>query len=106
MKQQVTIDPSIAAVVNIASVGKKEIVPIYFTAPENWSGDYTFKLWNSDVKNTEILVTGTPIGIATNVMTLTIDPTAQAIPKGLYYYEIMHTQTSRVLFKGTLNIVE
>lgn len=104
--QRVTINPSIAAIVNIDPVGAKEIVPVYFTAESNWTGNYQFKLWNSDKKNTEVSVTGNPIGVATTVMTLTIDPTAQAIPVNNHYYEITHIETKRVVFKGNLNIVE
>lgn len=103
--QQVTINPSIAVIVNIDPIGVEEIVPIYFEAEDNWAGTYELKLYNSEKKNSTVTPTGIPINIVTTMMTWTIDPTGQAIPVGNYYYEITHTESKRILFKGDLNIV-
>jgi hypothetical protein len=104
---RVTINPSIAAEVNINPIGEKEIVPIYFTASENWVGTYDFCLWNSDKKNTKTTLPGAnPIVIVEKLMTLTIDPTAQAIIANEYYYEITKVEDKRVVFKGALNIIK
>lgn len=104
--QKVTINPSIAAIVNIDPVGLKEIVPIYITATADWIGTYEFKVYNSDKKNTLISLTGAnPIAIENELMTLTIDPTAQGLTASVYYYEITKVEDKRVTFKGTLNII-
>lgn len=103
--ETVTINPSIAVIVNITPIGVKEIVPIYFAAEQNWAGSYELKLYNSDKKNSTVTPTGTPIAILTTIMTWTIDPTGQAIPVDNYYYEITHVESKRILFKGNLNIV-
>ncbi len=105
MEKSVTINPSIAAVVNINSVGYNEKAPIYFTATDNWVGTYEFKIWNPD-KNTSKDYTGTILTKADNVITLTIEPKENAIQAGTYYYEIISVETKRVVFKGTLTITK
>jgi hypothetical protein len=105
--QKVTINPSIAAIVNIDSVGRKEVVPIYFTATADWTGTYEFKLYNSDKKNTTVALTGSnPIAVVDELMTLTVDPTVQGIVANTYYYEITKVEDKRVIFKGNLKVVE
>ena len=104
--QIVTINPSMAAIVNIKDIGKAEIVPIYFTANENWVGTYGFKLFNSDKKNDETSITGTPLEVLNALMTLTIDATIWNAKAGSYYYEISKIEDRRVIFKGSLNIIE
>ena len=54
--QKITINPSIAVIVDIASVGHKELENIYFKADSNWLGDYDCKIWNSYQKNTQFTV--------------------------------------------------
>jgi hypothetical protein len=103
--QKVTINPSIAVELNIDAIGQKEIVPIYFTAEQDWVGTYKFELWNSDKKNTEISIPTTPIEIDAKVMTLTIKPENQEIPVGNHYFEITKIEDKRVVFKGNLHIV-
>jgi hypothetical protein len=104
--QKVTINPSIAGLVDIISIGFTEIVPIYFTAEVNWVGTYTFQLWTSNNKETEISVVGNPLTTLNTLMTLTLAPEQQGIPVGIYYYEIFLENTSRVFFKGSLKIIE
>lgn len=102
----VTIDPSIAAIVNIDNIGKTEVVPVYFTAEANWIGTYEFKLWNSDKKNTDITRTANPLVVNGVLMTLTIDASAWNVVADEYYYEITKTEDKRIVFKGNLNIIK
>ena len=118
MNNKVTINPSIAAIVEIDSIGKSEVVPIYFTAEENWTGTYTFKIWNSDKKNDEIEVPETftitvdeeeitvdTLKVQEKQMTLTIAPAKQNITEGSFYFEITHDQSNRIIFKGEKLII-
>lgn len=101
--QVVTINPSIAVIMNIDPVGHKEMAPIYMEAEENWQGVFTIKVWNSEAKNTEHLSQAVPT--EDKVMTLTINPENQSLPVGKLYYEITNDQ-NRVVFKGDLNIIK
>ncbi len=104
--QRVTLNPSIAAILNIDSVGKSEIVPVYFTADENWVGTYELKLYNSDKKNKVITTPDEALTVIDQIMTLNIDPTLWNIDAKNHYYEISKTESKRVIFKGDLNIIE
>lgn len=103
---KVTINPSVAAVINIDAVGAKEVVPIYFTAEQNWLENFSFKLWNSEKKNSEVTILENPLTFEDTVMTLTISPENQNINAGKYYYEIIDTENERVIFKGDLIIID
>ena len=101
--QKITINPSIAVTVDIASVGHHEVENIYFKADSNWLGAYDAKIWNSFQKNTQHVVLNN-ITVAADVITFTIAPSMQGLPPKAYYYEIWHTSSQRVIFKGLLDI--
>ena len=103
--QKVVINPSIAAVVDINSIGMAENVNIYFNATSNWLGLFEFHVWNSDKKNTAFTVTGA-ITIVDTLMTLKIDPTNQNLHDDEYYYEISSLNDKRIIFKGKLVITK
>lgn len=100
----VTINPSIAAIVNIDPVGYNELVNIYFTAETDWTGSYKFQVFNSQVKNTELH--SSSIATSNELMTLTINANDMALEVGTHYYEIFHEESERVIFKGNLNIIK
>lgn len=99
----VTINPSIAVVVNISPIIKGETVPIFFDAEENWVGAYDVKLWNSDKKNEDFNDIAT-VATALKRMTLIIN-TSSNTKAGGYYYEIIK-DNDRVIFKGKIEILD
>lgn len=101
--QKITINPSIAVIVDIASVGHKEVENIYFKADSNWLGDYDCKIWNSYQKNTQFTVSDN-ITVVADLITFKIAPSLQGLKPKAYYYEIWHTTSKRVIFKGLLDI--
>lgn len=104
--QKVTIDASIAVGVDILNIGEKEDRKIYFKASEPWTGTYDFKIWNSPVKNTETVITISPLLVEGDLMTLNIKPENQSIPVDSYYFEIFRTDMKWVIFKGNLTIIK
>lgn len=106
MSQKITLNPSIAACVNINGIGLNEIVPIYFTAESNWTGNFSFNIWYSSDKTNQIQITNSAITIFENRLTLTISPLEQKIPSGKFYFEINDDQTRRVIIKGDLIILK
>ena len=103
--QKVTIDPSIAIVVDIASVGHEEDENIYFKADSDWIGAYVCKIWNSDKKNTLQPVSNN-LSVIGKIMTFRIAPSVQNLEPKAHYYEIWSTTEKRIIFKGLLNIVK
>ncbi len=102
---KITINPSIASIVNIEGINQAEKVPVYFTASENWAGDYALKVYNSEAKNSEITIAGNDtLTVVGSVMTLTVDAVEQSIAADSYYYEIISSTNKRVIFKGKLII--
>ncbi len=97
--QKVTINPSIAVIVDIETVFFGEELEVYFDAASNWLGSYDFRLYNSNVKNSEITNNCT-LTIANKLMTLSI----KGIEKGTHYYEIWILPQKRIVFKGKLVI--
>ena len=99
--QTITINPSVAATVNINSVGFVEMANIYFKGQIPWLGTFEFNVWNSTQKNTSIDVPDaiTPSG---DLLTLKIDPTNQNLPADKYYYEIFSIAAKRVILKEKL----
>lgn len=102
MTNRVNVDPSIASIVDIENIGVNEIVPIYFTAENDWVGKFSFTVFNSEAKNDDKVVDA--IVIVAKVMTLTISPVEQIIVAGKYYYEIFSEDLDRIVFKGSLKI--
>lgn len=102
--QKVTINPTIAAEVNIGPVFQKEKVNIYFTASEDWTGAFEFQLFETAQKFQKFNYSDA-LTIDQRLMTLAIDPIGKSLLPALYYYEIWHLPTNRIYFKGTLNIV-
>ncbi len=104
---KVTINPSIAALIDIDGVGYAEEVEIYFEGTQNWTGSYVFKVWNSFQKNTEKTIPNpNPLTVLNKIITLALKPTVQtlvSVPDG-YYYEIISVETKRIVFKGSLFI--
>lgn len=98
------IDASIGDILDIENIGQKEFAPIVFTAKNDLTDTFEFKVWNSNRKNSEIPITGNPLTISSNVMTLLISPEEQLIPVGTHYYEIFNTTDKRIYFKGKLQI--
>lgn len=102
---KITINPSIASIVNIEGINKAEKVPVYFTASENWAGDYELKVYNSEAKNNEITNIGNDaLTVVGELMILTINAVEQQIAADAYYYEITSLTNKRVIFKGKLII--
>jgi hypothetical protein len=105
MSQKITINPSIATILNINWISIHEVVPIYFTASTNWINNYIFSIWSSEDKTNKIEIENSPISISQNVMTLTLNPIQQKIPAGKFYYEITDNTSKRIIFKGEINIL-
>ena len=103
--QKVEINPSIAVMVNINSVGHGELAYVYFKAATPWLGAFEYKVWNSFQKNTVLTVTNA-ITVVGDLMTLKIDASNQSLPADKYYYEILSVATQRILFKGELTITK
>ena len=103
--QKVEINPSIAAVVNINSVGQSEQAFVYFKAAVAWVGLFEYKVWNSYQKNTPITIANA-IEVIGDLITLKIDATSQNLPAEKYYYEISSIATKRIIFKGELTITK
>lgn len=105
MSKKITLDPSIATLLDIDSVAQDERVNINFTANENWTGEFEFIVYNSIAKNSFVKPIGA-LTIAGMIMTLVVEPVAQGLVVSSHYYEIVSISTKRVLFKGLLNIVK
>lgn len=103
--QTITINPSVAATVNINSVGFAEMANIYFKGELPWLGTFEFNVWNSVQKNTSIDVPDA-ITSSGDLLTLKIDPTNQNLPAAKYYYEIFSVVAKRVIFKGEITITK
>jgi hypothetical protein len=103
--QKVEINPSIAAIVNINSVGYSELAYVYFKAATPWVGTFEYKVWNSFQKNIAITVANA-IMVVGDLMTLKIDASNQSLPADKYYYEISSVDTKRIIFKGELIITK
>lgn len=101
--QSVTINPSIATIVDIGAFGFGEPINIYFTATGNWTGTFEFTMWNSDKKNRKFKTIEVPT--TTNLMILSLDFSSENFPPDIYYYEVKHIEDKRVLFKGKLNLI-
>jgi hypothetical protein len=102
---KIIINPSIAVEIDISPISFDEKVKLFFTSDENWVGDFDFRVWNSNQKNTEIEVSSSLLVVA-KIMTLAIEPIVQVLPPKEYWYEISSLSTKRLLFKGKLNIVK
>lgn len=106
MSKKITLDPSIATILDIDPVGHDERVDdLKFTASGDWIGDFEFVVYNSTGKNSFVKPAGA-LNIVGKVMTLVIEPSVQGIAVGTYYYEIFSLTAKRVYFKGLLNIVK
>jgi hypothetical protein len=105
MESKITLDPSIASTIDISPVGFEEQVNIYFTASENWTGDFEFVVYNSAQKNRFVKPTNA-LTVVEKRMHLVINPKIQGLTATANYYEIVSTTTKRVIFKGLLNIVK
>jgi hypothetical protein len=103
--EKIIINPSIAAEIDISPIAYSEKVKLFFSSDENWVGDFDFRIWNSNQKNTETEVS-TSLSVVAKIMTLTIEPIVQVLPPKEYWYEISSLSTKRLLFKGKLNIVK
>ena len=103
--QKVEINPSIAATVNINSVGFAELAFVYFKAATPWVGVFEFKVWNSYQKNSSITVTNALV-VSSNLITLKVDASNQNLPADKYYYEILSIDFKRIIFKGELIITK
>lgn len=105
MSKKITLDPSIATILDIGPIGYNERVEIKFTASENWVGDFEFVVYNSTAKNSHVEPTDA-LGVEGEVMTLVIEPKEQSLTVGSHYYEISLLEHKRIVFKGLLNIVK
>ena len=104
MKNIVQLDPSIAIELDIDSIGLKEKVTLRFSADANWTDTYEVLVYNSEAKNTVLQPEG--LLVTDKVMTWTIEPEAQGIAPRTHFYEIVATQTKRILFRGKLQITK
>ena len=98
------LDASIAAVLDITNIQHREKVIVTITnEDEDWTGTYALTVFNSAVKNSSQDIAA---AVTTNgkELLLTIEPIAQQLDAGTYYYEIFNTITKRVEFKGDLEI--
>lgn len=103
--QKVEINPSIAATVNINSVGFAELAYVYFKAATPWFGAFELKVWNSYHKNTAITVANA-LEVSGDLITFKVDASNQNLPSDKYYYEISSIDTKRIIFKGELTITK
>lgn len=103
--QKVEINPSIAAIVNINSVGYTELAYIYFKAATPWLGTFEYKVWNSHQKNSSITIANA-LEVSGDLITLKIDASNQNLPADKYYYEISSIDFKRIVFKGELTITK
>lgn len=107
MRQTVTINPTIGAVLRIEPVFAKEHTLIRFrNKTQDWPGAYTVTVWNSDAKNTEhhsaeIETTGP-------IMDWIIKPEEMGLPitgkPTDYYVEIFDTTINRIIFRAQVFI--
>ena len=103
----ITIDPFIGAIIHICGIGAKERVPVIFTAPTPWEGDFKLQVWNGPAKNTEYTMPVGSLLVADETMTAVFEPEAQELPaQASLYYEITNTTTKRILFKGDLKTLK
>lgn len=105
MSKKITLDPSIATLLDIDSVAQGERVTVNFTANENWTGAFEFVVFNSAAKNSFVKPAGA-LTVVAMVMTLVVEPFVQSLDVGAHYYEIVSISTKRVLFKGLLKIIK
>lgn len=103
---RVLLNPSIAANVDIDAVWKNEVKTIRFTAPEAFVGNFTFKIWNSEKKNTEFETTNGTLEVSGNQLILKIDPSAWSLKADDYYSEIYSETQKSIIIKGKLVIKE
>lgn len=104
--QNLKIDPSIASSIDIGPVLFEEDLNIYFTANEALSGVFEAKYYTNSEKNTVKQIVGNPLTMVGNVLTFKVAPSIQALGNSDCYYEIWHSTTKRLFFKGTIKIVK
>lgn len=97
------LDASIAAVLDITNIRHAEQVVITISADEAWQGTYELTLFNSRAKNSRQTIAGA-VTVTDKDMLLTVEPVAQSIAAGSYWYEIYNTLTKRIEFMGDLKI--
>ncbi|WP_269221993.1 hypothetical protein [Flavobacterium sp. IMCC34518] len=102
---KITLNPSIATVLDIDPIALNERVNVYLTADENWTGEFEFVVYNSAVKN-RFVKPANALTVVEKRMTLVIEPIVQGLTATANYYEIVSTSTKRIVFKGLLNITK
>jgi hypothetical protein len=103
--KQITIDPSIAVELDIDRVAHSEHVEIRFNADADWTGTFELIVYNSAAKNS-FVKPANALTVAAKVMTWVIEPLAQGLTDRLHYYEIVETQSKRIIFRGQLKITK
>lgn len=103
--KHITIDPSIAVELDIDRVAHSERVTMWFTADANWTGTFALSVYNSEAKNT-VQTLDDALTVVDNVMTWVIDPVEQSLSVRTHYYEIVETQSKRIIFRGQLKITK
>ena len=103
--KHITIDPSIAVELDIDRVAHSERVAVRFTADADWTGTFALSVYNSEAKNT-VQALEDALTVVGKVMTWIIEPLAQSLSVRTHYYEIVETQSKRIIFRGQLKITK
>lgn len=101
----ITIDPSIAVALDIDSVAHSERVAVRFTADADWTGTFELVVYNSAAKNS-FVKPADALRVLGKEMTWVIEPLAQSLSDRTHFYEIVETQSKRIMFRGKLVITK
>jgi len=103
--ESVTLNPAGYGIVNIDSVGKLESIPVKYEVDGGWPDEYAVSVWNSDKKNT-LVIENQELTKAGNALIWQIEPEADGLAKGSYYYEIVNKTMKHREIIGDLKISE
>ena len=103
--KHITIDPSIAVELDIDRVAHSERVAIRFNADADWTGTFELVVYNSAAKNS-FVKPADALTVVGRVMTWIIEPLAQSLSDRTHFYEIVETQSKRIIFRGQLKITK
>ena len=101
-----TLNTSIAATLNIEGIYYNENIIVTLKNNDSpWRGQYTFSLFDSKHKSTQIHIENC-FSVTANQMLIVINPKSQKLYYQEYYYEILNTTSQRVEFVGHIKIVK
>lgn len=105
-KDKKPLNGSIAGEFDIFNIGFNEKVPFEISddGEIEWTGTYVLSVYNSNKKNTKYADIN--VGVLSSVLTFDIEPIADGIEVGKHYFEIFNSISSRVEFKGNLEVIK